>query len=152
MRRPDRFRDEFECPSCGATLTKRGVDKRTVTVRTPLGDRVERMELRPAAVAYRDGKNKQLKQFDDADARVLARCSSLPGMGAPNVEVPYLHMTHERSTIYSDGFRRVHHFYSDRALVTLGTLWTWAGEYDDKRLILCAALLDRAGAAGDSRG
>ncbi len=129
-----RFRDEFECPSCGATLTKRGVDKRTVTVLTPLGDRVERMELRPAAVAYRDGKNKQLKQFDDADARVLARCSSLPGMGAPNVEVPYLHMTHERSTIYSDGFRRVHHFYSDRALVTLGTLWTWAGEYDDKRL------------------
>lgn len=129
-----RFREEFSCPACGAGLTKRALAKRTITQRTPLGDRVERMEMRPVAVAYRVGKEKRLKVVDDVDASVLARVAGLSLTAVPDIALPYLHMTHERSTIHADGFQRVHHFYSDRALAALSVLWTWAGEQDDRRL------------------
>ena len=86
-------------------------------------------------------RQKRFKRPDEGDASVLVRCGSLSLTGVPDVGLPYLHMTHERSTIFADGFRRVHHFYSDRALATLSILWTWAGAFDDHRLRQALAVL-----------
>jgi DNA modification methylase len=128
-----RFRDEFACLACGATLRKPQLPKRRTTVATPLGDRVERIELLPVSIAYRDGARKLLKRFDPRDEAVLRRCRDAAAV-LPNVELPYMHMTHERSTIHADGFHRLHHLYSDRALAALSTLWGWIAEHDDRRL------------------
>jgi hypothetical protein len=129
-----RFRDEFDCPTCGAGLTKRALEKRTVTVVTPLGDQIERTELRPVSIAFRSGGVKMQKKPTPSDLAVLDRCAALPLLGTPNVGLPYLHMTHERSTIFADGFQRVHHFYSDRALAALTAIWSWAGDAESRRL------------------
>lgn len=129
-----RFREEFACPQCGAGVTKRALEKRVTTAITPLGDRVERMEMRPVQIAWRLGAEKGTKTVDEADKAVLQRTASVPFIGTPDATLPYLHMTHERSTIFADGFKRSHHFYSDRALAALSTMWRWAGEHTDLRL------------------
>ena len=69
---------------------------------TPLGDRIERTEFRPVAIAFRSGGAKRNQESSTpSDLAVIERCASLPLLGAPNVELPYLHMTHERSTIFA---------------------------------------------------
>ena len=42
-------------------------------------------------------------------------------------------MTHERSTIFAEGFHRIHHLYSDRALAALTTIWSWVGDVEARR-------------------
>lgn len=130
-----RFREAFECPTCGASLTKRGLSKRTEQLTSPLGDSIERTEMRPVRIAYRVGKQKRVKELGAADFEVLDRCRLvLATSSVPDVTLPYMHMTHERSSVYADGFKRLHHFYSDRALATLSTLWAWSREKEDTRL------------------
>ena len=42
-----RVRDDFCCSACGATLTKRSLERRMVTERTLCGDNMKRVEFRP---------------------------------------------------------------------------------------------------------
>ena len=136
--RTSMVREVFRCPACDKELTKRTVEQRKVSTRTLAGDITERIELRPVAVHYRSAGIKKTKAIDDADLAVLRRIGgvSIPG-AIPSTELPFMHMTHERAPMPSKGFTHVHHFWGDRALVTLAALWRACSEEPDP-LLQCA--------------
>lgn len=126
-----RVADELECPSCGVSLSKRSLQPRRIEVTTLAGDRIQRPDFRPVALQWRRGNGVGTKAFGDGDRERLRRVSSAVGGRLPTISLPYMHMTHERSAIYRNGFQRVDQFYTDRALLTLATLWQWAAEEED---------------------
>lgn len=118
--------EPFRCPgtACGAELDKNRLERRYTTVRTPVGDRIERIEMRPVRIHYRVGKSRYDKAPDQGDLDVLSRIASQPLAGpVPDHELPFMHMTHERAPLPSKGFTRVHHMWGDRALHSLAWLW-----------------------------
>jgi hypothetical protein len=124
-----RVSEKFRCPSCGKELTKNSVEQRLIRVRTLAGDAIERIDLRPVVIHYRVGTSKRAKRPDDADLAMLRRISglALPGW-VPTQELPFMHMTHERAPLPAKGFTHIHHFWGDRALVSLGALWKACSE------------------------
>lgn len=131
----------FPCPNCSLQVGKTGSNallKRTESVRLTTGETIERRELRPVVIHYRYRNGNRWgtgkKRLDESDFETLRRVSTFASSGVPNYSFPYRHMTHERTTLQKQGFRSVAHLYSDRALVALGLLWTWAGETEDLEL------------------
>ena len=116
--------DKFRCPACGKELTKSALESRRVNTRTVAGDTTDRLELRPVAVHYRVGNTKKSKAVDEGDLAVLRRIAGTALAGrVPTAELPFMHMTHERAPMPSKGFAHVHHFWGDRALLSLAALW-----------------------------
>jgi len=132
-------RDTFRCPACGKDLTKDTVVRRTVPVRSVVGDTYERIELRPVAIHYRVGSAKKSKAPDDFDFAILRRVAglALPGP-APVQDLQIDQMVHG-SRLAPKGFTRVHHLWSDRALVSLSALWKLCSDEPDP--LLRSALL-----------
>lgn len=129
--------EPFHCasPGCGAELTKRRLERRTTTIRTPVGDTTERVELRPVRIHYRIGKSRYEKTPEAADLEILARIARTPLAGrVPDHEIPFMHMTHERAPMPRKGFTRVHHLWSDRSLHALAWLWDACHSEPDARL------------------
>lgn len=124
--------DIFRCPSCGKELNKDRVERRKSTVRTLVGDEIERIELRPVAVQVRGAS--KLKPIDEADLAVLRRVASatLPGP-VPTTAFPIDQMVHG-SRLAPKGFTHVHHLWGDRPLLSLSALWTMASAETDPRL------------------
>jgi hypothetical protein len=129
--------DGFRCQSCGKELTKGALEPRKVPIRTLAGNTTERLDLRPVAIQYRVGKSVFTKRPDDADLALLRKIAglTLPGP-VPTNELPFMHMTHERAPMPSKGFTHLHHFYSDRALISLAVLWKACASEDDPLLRL----------------
>lgn len=123
-----RVNDQFECTSCGAVLTKRQRETRKVNVRTLAGDSIDRVEMRPVLVAWRQGKETGRKQFDESDIEVLNKVAGLRPPPFPSAELPHMHMTHERNNLPKWGISSLHHFWPDRCLTALAVLWNWTGE------------------------
>jgi DNA modification methylase/predicted RNA-binding Zn-ribbon protein involved in translation (DUF1610 family) len=125
-----RVRDEFDCPKCGAAVTKASLERRFATVKTLAGDTIERVELVPVQVIYRVGTDKHTKTVDAGDLDVLGRVSRLSLPDFPAAPLPIDAMVHG-SRLAPKGFTHVHHLWSDRALATLAILWAWTAEADD---------------------
>lgn len=126
--------EPFRCPGagCGAELDKARLEPRMTTVRTPVGDTTDRIELRPARIHYVYSGQRYDKVPDQADLDVLARVAREPLAGpVPNHELPFMHMTHERAPLPKKGFTRVHHFWGDRSLHSLSWLWKACHEEAD---------------------
>jgi 16S rRNA G966 N2-methylase RsmD len=126
--------EPFRCPGtgCGAELDKARLEPRVTTVRTPVGDTTERIELRPARIHYVYSGQRYDKVPDQADVDVLARVAREPLAGpVPDHELPFMHMTHERAPLPKKGFTRVHHFWGDRSLHSLSWLWKACHEEAD---------------------
>jgi hypothetical protein len=51
----------------------------------------------------------------------------------PVIEIPYMHMTHERARMERFGVTRIHHFYLPRAAQAMGRLWEKALAVKDAR-------------------
>lgn len=115
-------RDQFPCGSCGAALTKSALEERRQKVRTFEGSN-EKLEMRPVEIQWRLGARKGRKPFDDDDAAVLTRVMKLTLPPFPHHELPWLHRIHNWA-IPAKGFRRIHHFWPDRALACLSILWS----------------------------
>lgn len=127
-----RVEEPFRCPGCGAELDKNRLERRLTTVRTPAGDTIERIELRPVRIHYVCSGDRYEKPLDQADHDVLARISRTGLAGpVPTHEVPFMHMTHERAPMPKKGFTKVHHFWGDRALHSLAWLWKEAHREPD---------------------
>lgn len=132
-------RDTLVCPVCGNAASKERLERRMVEVQSVAGDTYERIDLRPVELHYRDGAMKKSKPLDDEDRAVLRRVLgvALPGP-VPAGDLPLDRMIHG-SRLGPKGFTRVHHLWSDRALVALSALWrSCSGEADP---VLRAALL-----------
>lgn len=126
--------EPFRCPGsgCGAELDKKRLERRLTTVRTPVGDTTERVDLRPVRIHYVCGGQRYEKAPDQDDADVLARIAreSLAGP-VPSHELPFMHMTHERAPLPKKGFSHVHHLWGDRPLHALAWLWKACHEEAD---------------------
>jgi hypothetical protein len=130
----ERVKEKFACPSCGAGVSKRLLERRKRSVTVIGGERVERTEFRPVAIAARSDGEHVTKAVEAKDEQIIDRCKRLDLSGAPHTELPYLHMTHERSRVYADGFTNLNRFYTDRALATLAALWAWVDDVSDLSL------------------
>lgn len=121
-----RVREEFGCSTCGASVTKAGLEERRQKVRTLHGEN-EKLEMRAVAIQWRTATLKGSKSPDADDFGVLDRVLQQKVKWFPSHELPWLHRVHNWA-IPDKGFRRVHHFWPDRALVCLALLWSMAAE------------------------
>lgn len=131
IRASGRVSDEFYCSSCGAALTKRQRELRKTKIRTLAGDTIDRVEMRPVKIVWRQGDTTGEKRFDDSDAEVLERVARLKVPPFPSARLPNMHMTHERNNLERWGISSLHHFWSDRSLAALAVLWAWTLEEPD---------------------
>ena len=125
-----RVLDHFCCPSCGAALAKRGLERRLVKERTFAGDIVERVELRPVRITWRRDRTTGEKNFDESDRSVLERVRRLRVAGFPSGVLPLKEMVHG-TRLGPKGFKNVHHLWPDRSLAALVVLWAWTAEESD---------------------
>jgi 16S rRNA G966 N2-methylase RsmD len=125
--------EPFRCPStgCGAELDKDRLERRLTSVRTPAGDSIERIDLRPVRIHYVYGTNRHDKAPDDADRELLARVAREPLAGSvPTHEMPLDAMYHG-TRLGPKGFEKIHHLWGDRPLHSLAWLWKACHEQPD---------------------
>lgn len=118
--------EPFRCSAagCGAELDKNKLERRLTSVRTPVGDTIERIELRPVRIQYVYGKTKYEKVPDQADLDVISRVARQSLAGAvPDHRLP-LEMMYHGTRLGPKGFTHVHHLWGDRSLHSLAWLWS----------------------------
>jgi len=128
-------KDEFPCPHCGVSLTKRKLDRVMEAVIDPvLKTPWKRVKFRPCLIQYRVGKAKHEKVPDKEDLAVLEKIDGLAWPKIiPSNRWPIEQMYHG-SRIEPKGFSHTHQFFLPRAAQALAALWTNASEHKDGRI------------------
>ncbi len=131
-----RVKSTFECPHCGAAVTKNSLEKHYVTQFDPVLNRpVRTLKRIPVMIEYKVGRTKYQKRPDEHDLEILKRIDSLTmPTGFPTQEIPFMHMTHQRAVMANYGVTHFHHFFFPRARHALSSLWAKASEIADPRL------------------
>ena len=124
-KKTDHVREEFPCPHCGTVLTKTRMGKLYETYTDPAtGQPTRRLRRTPVLINYSVGKMKYEKKPTKQDMAILQDIEKLPlPLSVPTLEIPYMHMTHERARMDLYGVTHVHHFYLPRAAQAMGRLW-----------------------------
>lgn len=122
-----KVRTPFPCPSCGAELEKRQLEVRFESARTPAGDVVNRVELRPVRINWSKGKLTGQKELDASDWAVIERVARVRSRPFPTDRIPVERMVHDYAFLLK-GLTNMHHLWSDRALVSLAWIWGEAGK------------------------
>ena len=127
--------EEFTCPSCGALLTKRKVDRIFDTRVDPrLGESWRRVKFKPCLIEYRVGRQKLQKQLDSDDERILEKVKKMAWpKELPTNAWPISEMYHG-SRIQPKGFTHSHRFFVDRVAIILGLLWNKATSHSNPRM------------------
>ena len=131
-----RVKDEFPCPHCGAGLTKTRLE-RLYTAKTDIstGKSVQVPKRAATLIVYQIGKARYEKKPTPDDLRVIQRIEELPlPLQVPTIEIPPMHMTHERARMDYSGITHIHHFYLPRAAQAMGKLWEKARAHPDPRI------------------
>lgn len=131
-----RVRDEYPCPSCHATVSKRALEKFFVVALDAATGQAGRKPKRvPVMINYTVNGDRFDKQPDAADVRVLEHIARMEQPTTVPVEaLPHMHMTHERARMDYAGITHVHHFYLPRQAQSLGRLWELCLTVVDTRL------------------
>lgn len=124
-----KVRDAFPCPHCGATLTKRGMERAWETKYDPaLQETLRQAKQVPVRINYsvrneRTGKSKRFEKKPDADDIALIQ-------KIETLDIPYWFPTDElpdgfntRQPKGSHGLTHVHHFYTKRVKYIISILW-----------------------------
>ena len=131
-----RVKDAFPCPHCGTELTKQRLDRLQVSrVDLLLGKTVQTPKRIPVLISYEVNGRRFGKKPDPEDLARTARIAAMPlPPDIPMVEIPPMHMTHERARMDRAGITHVHHFFLPSAANAMGTLWRGAVTVQDTRL------------------
>jgi 16S rRNA G966 N2-methylase RsmD len=131
-----RVKEDFPCPHCGAELTKRKLDRLWVNeIDVATGKSLKVPKRTPALISYQVGKSRYEKKPDAADHAVLRRIAELRLPNAvPTIEIPPMHMTHERARMDLAGVTHLHHFFLPRAAQAIGIIWEKVKAYPDPRI------------------
>jgi predicted RNA-binding Zn-ribbon protein involved in translation (DUF1610 family) len=119
-----KVRDEFPCPHCGATTTKRSLERAWEYVHDEaIGETVRRARQVPVLINYSVGKKRFEKVPDENDLALIQRIEG--------GRIPYWYPTDRMPDGYnteqpkkSHGVTHVHQFYTKR------NLWVLAAIYD----------------------
>ncbi len=133
--RTGRVKDDIQCANCGARVTKTTLEHRKVPVRTPAGDVIERIELRPVMIHYRVGRCKYKKMPDSHDLELLRKVAATKVPWFPRDQMPVKQLWHGYN-FGPRGFSHVHHLWCDRSLASLAVLWSWCAPEPDPLLRL----------------
>ncbi|MBN1611553.1 MAG: hypothetical protein JW940_33270 [Polyangiaceae bacterium] len=135
-----RVRDEFPCPSCGASLTKKSLDGLAVSRYDAAIDKTIKASKRvPVLINYNVGKTRYEKKPDNPDLRLLHR---IEGMPSPP-ELPVDRMMHAPDDVECWGdkwragtasFTHVHHVFLPRAAHALAAMLRRALAQPEERL------------------
>jgi len=120
--------DEFPCPHCGATLSKRTMDRAWVTrFDKAIGKTIRQARQVPVLINYSVGKQRYEKTPDAFDLALIETIEAL--------DIPHWFPTNRMPEGYnteqpkvSHGLTNVHHFYTKRNLWVLGGFWTLTRE------------------------
>ncbi|MDD2302581.1 MAG: DNA methylase, partial [Eubacteriales bacterium] len=129
-----RVKDDFPCPHCSATLTKRKAERVFETEVDPLlGTPWKHVKFKPVLIQYRVGKTKVEKQPDKQDLALLDRIQKQPWPSdIPTNLWPIAEMSHG-SRIAPKGFTRTHQFFLPRAVQCIAALWRKVCAVEDHR-------------------
>ncbi len=128
-----RVKNAFPCPHCGSELTKRRLERSYETRFDPiLRKAVQTPERKPSLIVYSLHGKRREKTPDEFDLLLLERVAALEWPSEmPSVEIPPMHMTHQRARMDRQGITHIHHFFLPRASHALTALWRKASaEYD----------------------
>lgn len=130
-----RVRDSFPCPHCRATLTKERMERLFVSqVDKATGKTIQTPKRAPALIVYAVGNARYEKVPDQEDLGVLSKIEALPlPTNLPAIDIPPMHMTHERARMDYSGITHIHHFFLPRAAQAMGRLWEKAKTHPDAR-------------------
>jgi DNA modification methylase len=131
-----RVKDEFPCPHCSASLSKSRLERLyTTKVDLSTGKSIQVPKRAAALIVYSIGKSRYEKKPTADDLSVIERIESLslPSQ-VPTIEIPPMHMTHERARMDYAGVTHIHHFFLPRAAQAMGKLWEKAKAHPDVRI------------------
>ncbi len=130
------IRDEFPCPHCRASLTKKKLERLHQSRFDSISNRTVRTPKRvPVSICYSVAGTRHFKPVDETDLSILSRIEQMPlPTDMPVVEIPYMHMTHERARMDQMGITHLHHFFLPRAAHSLAALWRKASACPERRL------------------
>jgi 16S rRNA G966 N2-methylase RsmD len=134
-------RDEFPCPRCKASLTKKRLERFYESrFDAVLGESIKAPKRTPVIINYSVGESTFEKAPDADDLALIVRVAALAlPAEVPSQKLPYMHMTHERARLNDAGVTHVHHFFQHRAAVALAALWREANAETDaaqRRMLL----------------
>ncbi|EAR22897.1 hypothetical protein NB231_10603 [Nitrococcus mobilis Nb-231] len=130
-----RVKESFPCPHCGAELIKSRLDRLyTAKLDPSTGNTIQVPKRAATLISYTDGKTRYEKKPTHDDLAVIQRIESLPlPFQVPTIEIPPMHMTHERARMDYAGVTHIHHFFLPRAAQAMGKLWEKANAYPGAR-------------------
>lgn len=131
-----RVKDIFPCPHCGAELTKSRLERLlTSKLDAATGKTIEVPKREPALICYSVGKARYEKKPTSEDLALLDRIEAMPLPSLmPTMEIPPMHMTHERARMDYSGVTHIHHFFLPRAAQAIGLLWEKANSHPNTRI------------------
>jgi predicted RNA methylase len=135
-----RVREEFPCPHCSASLTKKNLDSFRISRFDPaILETVKDSKRVPVLIEYTVGGTKHEKKPDSADLERLRRIGEMPW---PQ-EIPPERMMHAPGDVNNWGdkwragtasFSHVHHLFLPRAAHALAAMWRRANAEEDPRI------------------
>lgn len=120
--------EKITCPHCKAELTKAKLEKRFESYIDTMTGKTETRPVRALGrIHYKVGKNRFTKTPTQKDLdRIALTEKAEPTNSLPIVEIPYMHMTHERARMDRQGVTHYHHLFTSRMRVVLSKLWSMA--------------------------
>ncbi|WP_339751450.1 DNA methyltransferase [uncultured Marinobacter sp.] len=110
---------DFNCPSCGSSLTKRSMERKWHKIVDPYLDQIVEQAIQvPVLINYKVGTKRFQKVPDQADIALIKKTESLRSTDwCPTFQLPIGFNT--RQPIESHGLTHVHHFYTGRNRIAL---------------------------------
>lgn len=136
--------DQIECPSCGARLVARSLNRVFVDRHDfELGQTVKQAKQVPVLINYSVGNKRFEKTPDAEDLETITKLEREPlDNVAPLVELQDGFNT--RQPRQSHGFTHVHHFFSRRNLQLMSAYWSRIKSYDDRKYQIALYVLTGA--------
>ncbi len=131
-----RVKDAFPCPVCHIELTKQHLERIYITTFDPvLKQNIKIPKRKPILINYKINGQHYEKKIDQFDLNILEKIDHLLfPTDIPTVDIPRMHMTHERARLDHAGVTCIHHFFLTRALHGLALLWRKANAQPDIRI------------------
>ena len=125
---------EFPCPSCNASVTKRSIEKCWESVYDELlGKVVQHQKIVPVLINYSLGRGSYFKELDKYDIELIEKSNEL----ASKFSLINERMMEGNEARRNDrqGLTHVHHFYFSRSLVVLQYLYNECNNIELKFLV-----------------